>query len=223
MTQTQAPPRIRTYSWSDPKINAVELGRRSGLDVLRAISSGELPPPPIMHTLGYDGLDAREGEVTFMLTPEEFHYNPLGTVHGGVLSTLLDSAAGCAVHSTLPGGYGYTSLDLSVKFLRPVTVDSGRLRCAGSGTQPRAYDRPRRGEDHRRRGSARRPCHVDLPDLRDPHEWAVTLVSPTQSRAEGAIPELLPGRSAVRRCAAAAIRSSEAVKASRTCCSPAGP
>lgn len=132
MTQTQTPPRTRTYSWSDPKINAVELGRRSGLDVLRSISSGELPPPPIMHTLSYDGLEVREGAVTFMLTPEEFHYNPLGTVHGGVLSTLLDSAAGCAVHTTLPGGYGYTSLDLSVKFLRPVTVDSGRLRCDGS-------------------------------------------------------------------------------------------
>ena len=131
MTQTQVDARTRTYSWSDPTINAAELGRRSGLEVLRAIGAGELPPPPIMSTLDFDGFQVDEGSVTFTLTPQEFHYNPLGGVHGGVLSTLLDSAAGCAVHSTLPAGYGYTSLDLTVKFLRPVTVDSGRLRCTG--------------------------------------------------------------------------------------------
>jgi uncharacterized protein (TIGR00369 family) len=63
---------------------------------------------------------------------QEFHYNPLGSVHGGVIATLLDSAAGCAVHSTLPAGWGYTSLDLTAKYLRPATVDSGRMRCEGS-------------------------------------------------------------------------------------------
>ncbi len=66
------------------------------------------------------------------LTPQEFHYNPLGSVHGGVIATLLDTAAGCAVHTTLPAGVGYTSLDLTTKFLRPVTVGSGRLRCEGT-------------------------------------------------------------------------------------------
>jgi uncharacterized protein (TIGR00369 family) len=66
------------------------------------------------------------------LTPREFHYNPLGTVHGGVLATVLDTATGCAVHSTLAAGEGYTSLDLNTKFVRPVTVDSGRLRCRGT-------------------------------------------------------------------------------------------
>jgi uncharacterized protein (TIGR00369 family) len=66
------------------------------------------------------------------MTVGEFHYNPIGSVHGGVIATLLDTAAGCAVHSTLPAGVGYTSLDLTTKFLRPVTVDSGRLRCEGT-------------------------------------------------------------------------------------------
>ncbi len=65
-------------------------------------------------------------------SPQEFHYNPLGTVHGGVLATILDTATGCAVHSVLPAGVGYTSLDLTTKFLRPVTVASGELRCEGT-------------------------------------------------------------------------------------------
>jgi uncharacterized protein (TIGR00369 family) len=124
--------RTRTYSWSDPRATAHQIGKLSGAETLRAISLGHLPSPPIMHTLGMAGLDVEEGRVTFTMRAQEFHYNPLGTVHGGVISTVLDSAAGCAVHSTLPAGWGYTSLDLNVKFLRPVTVDSGMLR--GEGT-----------------------------------------------------------------------------------------
>jgi uncharacterized protein (TIGR00369 family) len=94
---------------------------------------GELPPPPIMNTLDLAGLEVvGEGEVAFTVRAQEFHYNPLGTVHGGVIATVLDSAAGCAVHSTLPAGWGYTSLDLTTKYLRPVTVGSGLLRCEGT-------------------------------------------------------------------------------------------
>jgi uncharacterized protein (TIGR00369 family) len=100
--------------------------------MLQAMGRGELPRPPIMETLGINGIDANDGRVAFSLKVEEFHYNPLGTVHGGVISTLLDSCTGCAVHSTLPAGWGYTSLDLSTKFLRPATVDSGLLRCEGT-------------------------------------------------------------------------------------------
>jgi uncharacterized protein (TIGR00369 family) len=124
--------RSRTFSWSDPAINAEHLGRRSGLALLRAMTSGELPEPPVMRMLGMDGIEAAEGRVTVLLTPREFHYNPLGTVHGGVLATILDTATGCAVHSTLPAGVGYTSMDLNIKFLRPVTVESGQLRCEGT-------------------------------------------------------------------------------------------
>lgn len=125
--------RSRTYSWSDPAVYAGHYGRRSGLELLRAMVHGELPPPPVMHMLGMDGFEVEDdGRVTVYLTPREFHYNPIGTVHGGVLSTVLDTATGCAVHASLPAGVGYTSVDLTTKFLRPVTVDSGRLRCEGS-------------------------------------------------------------------------------------------
>jgi uncharacterized protein (TIGR00369 family) len=130
MTQTQV--RERTFTWSDPIATAARVGRTSGLELLRAMQDGELPPPPIMSTIGIDGIEVEPGQVTFLLTPQEYHYNPLGSVHGGILSTLLDSAAGCTVHSVLPAGRGYTSLDLSVKFLRPVTVASGQLRAVGT-------------------------------------------------------------------------------------------
>jgi uncharacterized protein (TIGR00369 family) len=132
VTETQVPTRSRTYSWDNPLINAAELGQRPGLEVLLAMTRGELPPPPIMHTLGIDRIAPTEGRVTVTMTPREFHYNPLGTVHGGVIATLLDTATGCAVHTTLPAGIGYTTLDLTTKFLRPVTVDSGELRCEGA-------------------------------------------------------------------------------------------
>jgi uncharacterized protein (TIGR00369 family) len=125
--------RTRTYSWSDPRLSAAEVGKLSGIETLRAMIRLELPAPPIMHTLGMEGFEVlEEGRCAFTMRAQEFHYNPIGTVHGGVISTLLDSATGCAVHSTLPAGWGYTSLDLTTKFLRAVTVDSGLLRCEGT-------------------------------------------------------------------------------------------
>jgi uncharacterized protein (TIGR00369 family) len=130
MTETQD--RTRTFSWADPALAATHLGRSSGLELLRAMIDGELPPPPVMVMVGAEGLEAAEGRVVFTMPVREFHYNPLGTVHGGVLATLLDTAAGCAVHSVLPAGQGYTTLDLSSKFLRPVTTGSGTLHCEGT-------------------------------------------------------------------------------------------
>ena len=91
----------------------------------------ELPPPPIMPTLGMAG-SRWPTAGRLRAQAEEYHYNPLGAVHGGVISTLLDTCTGCAVHTTLPAGRGYTSLDLTAKFLRPATVDSGLLRCEGT-------------------------------------------------------------------------------------------
>jgi uncharacterized protein (TIGR00369 family) len=108
------------------------MAHRSGLEILRAMGTGEIPPPPVMHTLGMSGVEVEDGTIVFRLQPQEFHYNPLGTMHGGVLATLMDSATGCAVHTTLPAGMAYTSLDLTVKYLRPVTVRSGLLRCEGT-------------------------------------------------------------------------------------------
>jgi len=136
MTQTQEQIRTRTYSWHDPAPHAALMGRQSGLELLRAMAAGEMPPPPVFSLIDADELIVeREGSVAITLTPQEFHYNPLGTVHGGVIATLLDTAAGCSVHSTLPAGVSYTSLDLTTKFLRPVTVASGQVRCVGTVLQ----------------------------------------------------------------------------------------
>ncbi|CAN5559597.1 PaaI family thioesterase [soil metagenome] len=104
----------------------------TGLEQLQAISDGRLPPAPIAATSGMVNFTGEHGAMRVDLVPEHRHYNPLGTVHGGVISTMLDTAAGCSVHSTLAVGEGYTSLDLTVKFLRPATVASGRLRAVGS-------------------------------------------------------------------------------------------
>ena len=134
MTRTQTA-RSRTYSWSDPAEHAGLIGKRTGLELLQAMAAGELPAPPVMHLIDMAGMEVEEGSVTVHLVPQEFHYNPLGSVHGGVLSTLLDTAAACSVHTTLPAGVGYTSQDLNVKFLRPVTVGSGRISCKGTVLQ----------------------------------------------------------------------------------------
>ena len=128
------PTRERTYSWGDPSVSAEAARTSAGIEVLEAMARGELPAPPVIATLGFS-LDVVEpGRVVFSFAPEEFHYNPIGSVHGGVYATLLDSATGCAVHSMLPAGVGYTSLDLTVKFLRAITVDTGRVRCTGTVT-----------------------------------------------------------------------------------------
>ncbi|MGY5031385.1 PaaI family thioesterase [Streptomyces sp. 900116325] len=124
--------RSRTYEWVDPAISAATVGRATGLEFVREIATGRLPGPPIAATLDFTLDEAEHGRVVFSLVPGEEHYNPIGSVHGGVYATLLDSAAGCAVQSTLPQGVGYTSLDLTVKFLRPVTVDTGRIRAVGT-------------------------------------------------------------------------------------------
>jgi uncharacterized protein (TIGR00369 family) len=123
--------RTREYSWSDP-LALAEAGRgRSGLDFLSAMVRGELPPPPIAVTLGFEIAEVDAGRAVFTVTPGEHLYNPIGVVHGGVTATLLDSVTGCAVHTMLPAGTAYTSLDLSVKYLRPLTADTGPVRAIG--------------------------------------------------------------------------------------------
>ncbi|MBC2904295.1 PaaI family thioesterase [Streptomyces cupreus] len=124
--------RTRTYEWEDPSISAAAVGRASGLDLLRGMVAGRLPAPPITATLDFTLDEVDEGRAVFSMTPGEEHYNPIGSVHGGVYATLLDSAAGCAVQSTLPPGMGYTSLDLNVKFLKRITADTGRVWAIGT-------------------------------------------------------------------------------------------
>lgn len=128
----QAMKRTREYSWKDPSISRTALGRKDGLSFLQAMMDGSIPGPPISAALGFTLEEAEFGRVVFSLEPREEHYNPLGSVHGGVYATLLDSAAGCAIQSALPAGTGYTSLDLSVKFLRPITIATGKVWAVGS-------------------------------------------------------------------------------------------
>ncbi|MFI1360139.1 PaaI family thioesterase [Streptomyces sp. NPDC020898] len=124
--------RTRTYQWDDPAILAEAAGRMAGIDFLRELKAGQLPGPPINYTLDFTLDEVEPGRAVFSLTPGEEHYNPIGSVHGGIFATLLDSAAGCAVQSTLPQGVAYTSLDLSVKFLRRITVETGTVRAIGT-------------------------------------------------------------------------------------------
>jgi uncharacterized protein (TIGR00369 family) len=124
--------RERSYSWQDPGVAAAAARSLSGADFFAASSAGQLPIAPIAETLGFTPVSVQDGVARFELHPAEFHYNPIGSVHGGVIATLCDSACGCAVHSLLPAGAYYTSLDLSVKFLRPAAASTGRLFCEGT-------------------------------------------------------------------------------------------
>ena len=139
MTQTQATQfetETRTFSWAVPgQGDLTRLLELDGLQQLQAMRDGEMPHPPIMDTLGITDLRPERGRVVVEMPAAEFHYNPLGGVHGGVIATLLDTGTGCAVHSTMAVGEHYTSVDLTVKFLRPVTVDSGLLTCEGTVIQ----------------------------------------------------------------------------------------
>lgn len=126
--------RRRTFSWDDPLIGAEAARGLSGLDYLRAMARGEYAAPPIMQALGFlppqEG-DIEDGRVIFRLKPEEYHYNPIGSVHGGVYATLLDSALGCAIHTKLPAGAGYTTLELKVNYVRPLKVGGAEVQAVG--------------------------------------------------------------------------------------------
>lgn len=131
-------PRERTYTWAD-MTPALEAARRlSGLEYLHAIARGELPPAPIGMTLGMEPLrveDFTEGRAVFRLKPQEYHHNPIGSVHGGVFATLLDSAVGCAVHTTLPAGVGYTTLELKFNCIRPLLAGGPEVQAIGQVVQ----------------------------------------------------------------------------------------
>jgi uncharacterized protein (TIGR00369 family) len=123
----------RTFEWADPGAVAADARRQPGVEFLRSIAGRErLQAAPVAECLGFQLVEAEVGRVVFELRPAEFHFNPIGSVHGGVLATLCDSAAGAAVHSVLPEGVGYTTLEIKVSFLRPVGIDTGLLRCEGT-------------------------------------------------------------------------------------------
>ena len=124
--------RSRTYSWDDPEALRDAGSKLSGLEFIKAVFEGKLPAPPIAATMDFTGAEAEEGRVVFAGEAGEFLYNPIGVVHGGFAMTILDSAMGCAVHTTLSVGEAYTTLETKVNFVRPITLETGRLRCDGT-------------------------------------------------------------------------------------------
>lgn len=123
--------RKRTFQWEDPMQGAKEAVTMAGLDYFQAMNDGKLPLPPLLRTLDFKVESIEPGKAVFSFEPQEFHYNPIGTVHGGVISAILDSAMGCSVHSLLPAGTGYTTLELKINFLKAITIKSGGLRAVG--------------------------------------------------------------------------------------------
>jgi uncharacterized protein (TIGR00369 family) len=121
--------RTRELVWQDPVPTAAAGAGMTGIEYMRAIVEAKMPPPPIAVVMRMRPIEIAEGRAVFEGMPGEEHYNPIGVVHGGYAATLLDSALGCAVHTTLEAGVGYTSLGLETKYVRPLTRDVGRVLC----------------------------------------------------------------------------------------------
>ena len=128
--------RTRTYSWKDPFALRDAMGERSGLELMQAMAAGELPAPPIAHTLGFRVVEAAPGQAVFECEPAEYHYNPIGIVHAGLAMTLMDSAMGLAFVTTLDEPRPWTTLEVKSNFTRALSVDSGSVRCTGSVVHP---------------------------------------------------------------------------------------
>ncbi len=127
--RSPASTRTRVITWQDPLPTAAAGAELAGLDYMRAVAAADLPPPPIAVLLRMAPVEIEDGRVVFEGEPGEEHYNPIGVVHGGYAATLLDSAIGCAVHTTLPAGVAYSTLTLEAKFVRAITRETGIVRC----------------------------------------------------------------------------------------------
>ncbi len=123
--------RTRTIAWENPLAVLQEARKMSGMEYLQAVKDGKLPPSPVAPLLGMWMSELEEGRVVFALEPAEYHYNPLGSVHGGITATMLDSAMAIAVHSMLPTGVGYTTLDLTVSYVGAITSKTGIVYSEG--------------------------------------------------------------------------------------------
>jgi uncharacterized protein (TIGR00369 family) len=126
------PERTRTVTWHSPGPSTAKGLSMAGIDYLRAMVDGQLPPPPIAGLLQFDLVDVEPGRAVFTCVADESAYNPIGTIHGGLICTLLDSVTGCAVHTTLPRGKGYTSVEIKVNYLKAVRLNSGLLTATGT-------------------------------------------------------------------------------------------
>ena len=125
-----AEPRDRYHQWTDPGQLAEITRAMSGREFFDAWRRGEVVPP-MAATLDFDLADFGDGHVEITCVPDEFHYSPYGMVHGGLAASLLDTATGCAVHTRLPAGTVYATLNLNVSFMRALTHDTGTVRCIG--------------------------------------------------------------------------------------------
>jgi uncharacterized protein (TIGR00369 family) len=123
---------VATDGTVDPFALAAHGLELSGMDYIRAIFGGQLPQPPIAELLGFRGVEAEPGRAVFEMEPGPEHYNPIGSVHGGIALTILDSAMGCAVHTLLEAGVRYTTLEVKTNFVRPITSETGVIRCEGT-------------------------------------------------------------------------------------------
>lgn len=124
--------RSKVVTWHDPEPATAKGLSMAGIDYLQAIVDGILPPPPIAGLLSFAMTAVEPGRVVFTCEPDDSVYNPIGAVHGGLVCTLLDSVAGCALHSTLPRGKGYTSIEIKVNYLKGVRTSSGPLTATGT-------------------------------------------------------------------------------------------
>jgi uncharacterized protein (TIGR00369 family) len=123
--------RSRSFSWEDPAPTAAAALELTGLECMQAIVDGALPPPPIARLLDFELVEVQDGRALFAMQPAEWMYNPIGSVHGGIAATILDSCMGCAVHTTLEAGVGYTTTDLHIRYIRAMSDTTGRVLAEG--------------------------------------------------------------------------------------------
>ena len=126
------PQQSRTVTWHDPAPTVARGLSMPGIDYLKAMIAGELPPPPMARLMRFDLVDGEPGKVVFTCEPDASMFNPSGAIHGGLVCTVLDSVAGLALHSTLPAGKGYTSIEIKVNYLKPVRLDAVPLSATGT-------------------------------------------------------------------------------------------
>lgn len=130
-TLSEQLPRERTICWDDPRALAAAGQTMGGRDFLEAMLRGDIPSPPICRLVDFSFDQVDDGRVEMILRPHESQYNPIGSVHGGIIATVLDSVMGCAVHAKLPFGKGYTTLEIKVNYLRGINCESGPMRAIG--------------------------------------------------------------------------------------------